>query len=89
MNIDERNDESKAYLGFRASLDLSMGVLYIFISVYAALQVFIIEQFGESTVYTIAGLFVFYGFVRLYRGYSALMKFLKTNDKPNRRTSRS
>ena len=68
MDLEERNNENKGYVLFKSSLDMAMGVLYIIISGYAMKMDFIIERYGKTTVYVIAGLFIFYGGFRMVRG---------------------
>ena len=70
--------KNKAYVSFRASLDIAMGVLYIFISVYCMMMPMIVEEYGKGTVYTLGLLFTAYGLFRLIRGLLKLKSvFLK------------
>jgi hypothetical protein len=64
----EEGRENKAYVSFRATVDVAMGILYIFISLYCMLLPAIIEQYGKSTVYTLGILFTAYGLFRSFRG---------------------
>jgi hypothetical protein len=68
MNLNERNNSNKAYGQFRSSLDMAMGLLYIVISGYAMKMNFIIEEYGKTSVWVIASLFIFYGVFRIIRG---------------------
>ncbi|HMN32674.1 MAG: hypothetical protein IT215_08990 [Chitinophagaceae bacterium] len=77
MNRDTEQRINKASLGFKSSLDIGMGFLYIIIPAYAFAMPSIIEQYGKGTVYTIGGLFIFYGGFRIFRGLMALQKFFK------------
>jgi hypothetical protein len=80
----EEEKENKAYVSFRASVDVAMGVLYVFISVYCMLLPAILEQYGRNYVYILGGLFSFYGLFRFVRG---LLKFKKAFlNKPTRRS---
>ena len=64
----EEERENKAYASFRATVDVAMGILYIFISVYCMLLPALIEQYGKTTVYTLGLLFAAYGLFRSVRG---------------------
>ncbi len=75
MNHEERNERSQAYLRFRGSLHLGMGVVYIIIGIL----VLYIKHFGaielESGIaYTLGGAAVLYGIFRLWRGFVLLRK---------------
>lgn len=70
--------KNKAYESFRASVDIAMGSLYLFISVYCMQLTSILEEYGKTTVYTLGGLFILYGLFRFYRGVQKLKSaFLK------------
>jgi Gpi18-like mannosyltransferase len=60
--------QNKAYVAFRATVDIAMGVLYCTISLYAMQQIFLLEKYGKNTVFTIGILFSLYGIFRLVRG---------------------
>ncbi len=85
MNRDTDQRINKASLGFKSSLDIGMGFLYIIIPAYAFAIPSIIEQYGKGTVYTIGGLFIFYGGFRIVRGILALQKFFKKDSRISKR----
>ncbi len=68
MNIDERNEKNKAYTGFRAAVDLSMGLIYVIVALYCLYFPWVLAQFGKMNVYILVSLFALYGAFRLYRG---------------------
>lgn len=78
---EEEQQESKATQGFKASVDLAMGVLYIVIAVYCFLFPHVLEQFGKMDFRWILGLFGLYGVFRIYRGITGLKKSLERNKK--------
>lgn len=63
---------NKPYISFRASVDLAMGILYIFVSAYCMMLPAILEEYGKATVYTLGSLFIAYGLFRSVRG---ILKF--------------
>ncbi|MEZ5046337.1 MAG: hypothetical protein R2831_05035 [Chitinophagaceae bacterium] len=77
MDIEERNSGNKAFAGFKAGWDISMGVLYIILCSYAINLEFIIERFGKKAVYICCILFIFYGAFRIVRGFLAMKKSMK------------
>ncbi len=84
MNSDTEERINKATLGFKSSLDIGMGVLYILIPIYALLIPSISEQYGKGLVYSLGVLFILYGGFRIYRGIFALQKSLKRNSRHQR-----
>jgi len=74
MDLNERNSSNKAYKQFRSSIDMAMGVMYIVISAYAMKMNFIIEEYGKTTVWVIASLFIGYGIFRIIRGVLSFTK---------------
>lgn len=76
--------KNKPYVSFRASVDIAMGFLYMFISFYCMSLTMIIEEYGKATVYTLGVLFILYGLFRLYRG---LIKLKELFIKPTRSRS--
>lgn len=78
--------ENKAYITFRSTVDMAMGVLYLTISAYCMQFPAILEEYGKTTVYVLGALFSFYGLFRLYRGFVKARKLL--NNKPERRSFR-
>jgi|694.fasta_scaffold120839_2 hypothetical protein len=82
---DETDDESKATTGFRASMDLFMGIMYVLISGFCLLRPGYMKQFGnlsDSFIYIICGLFLLYGVFRVYRGWQNFAKaFLNKRDR--------
>jgi hypothetical protein len=74
---EQEYQESKATLGFKASVDLAMGILYIVIAIYCFLFPAVLEQFGSKEFRWILALFGFYGLFRLYRGMLGLKKSTK------------
>ncbi len=85
--MEENNLESgKPYQGFRASVDLAMGALYAIVSTYGLINPKPWSQFGGISVrmvYTLCGLFLFYGIFRLYRGSIQFRKTFKQNNRHN------
>lgn len=81
MRNNEEQEESKATIGFRASVDLAMGVLYIVISSYFMIFPYLIESFWKYDVKILGGLLIFYGLFRIVRG---LIKFKNTFMKKSR-----
>ena len=70
--------KNKPYVSFRATVDIAMGFLYMFISFYCMTLPMILEEYGKATVYTLGGLFILYGLFRLFRGLTKLKDlFLK------------
>ncbi len=83
---EEEQDESKATKGFKASVDLAMGLLYIVIAVYCLIFPAVLEQFGKIDFRWILGLFGLYGIFRIYRGILGLKKSIKrTRREPSQR----
>lgn len=80
MNLEDRNEGNQAMQGFRGAMDLFMGALYVGVSVYAAQNPALTDQFGMS-VYVFSGLFGLYGLFRLYRGISSFKGSLKQRKK--------
>ena len=74
---EQEYQESKATLGFKASVDLAMGFLYIVIAIYCFLFPAVLEQFGKMDFRWILGLFGLYGVFRIYRGIMGLRKTIK------------
>jgi len=74
MELNERNNNNKVYNQFKSSMDIGMGLMYMVISGYAMNTNFIIEKYGQSTVWTIAILFIAYGLFRIYRGIQFYLK---------------
>ena len=74
---EQEYQESKATLGFKASVDLAMGFLYIVIAIYCFLFPAVLEQFGSKEFRWILGLFGLYGVFRIYRGIMGLRKTIK------------
>ena len=68
MELHDRNRNNSAFGQFKSSLDMAMGVLYMAIPIYAMQTQFIIAEYGKTTVYTIAALFMAYGLFRIFRG---------------------
>jgi hypothetical protein len=71
---EQEYQESKATLGFKASVDLAMGLLYIVIAIYCFLFPAVLNQFGKMDFRWILGLFGLYGVFRIYRGVMGLRK---------------
>jgi len=78
--------ENKAYTTFRVTVDMAMGSLYIFISVYCMQFPALLEEYGKATVYSLGALFSLYGLFRLFRGYVKARQLMKNG--PPRRSSR-
>ena len=76
---EQEQEESKATLGFKASVDLAMGLLYIVIAIYCFLFPAVLEQFGSKEFRWILALFGLYGVFRMYRGILGLKKSTKRN----------
>jgi hypothetical protein len=74
---EQEYQESKATLGFKASVDLAMGFLYIVIAIYCFLFPAVLDQFGKMDFRWILGLFGLYGVFRIYRGIMGLRKTIK------------
>jgi hypothetical protein len=74
---EQEQEESKATVGFKASVDLAMGFLYIVIAIYCFLFPAVLEQFGKMDFRWILGLFGLYGVFRIYRGIMGLRKTIK------------
>jgi hypothetical protein len=74
---EQEYQESKATVGFKASVDLAMGILYIVIAIYCFLFPAVLEQFGSKEFRWILALFGLYGLFRLYRGMLGLKKSTK------------
>jgi hypothetical protein len=74
---EQEQEESKATVGFKASVDLAMGILYIVIAIYCFLFPAVFEQFGSKEFRWILALFGLYGLFRLYRGMLGLKKSTK------------
>ena len=75
--LEEQEEESKANTGFRASLDLFMGIIYVLISSFCVINPGYVRQFGDpstNTIYIIAALFCFYGLFRVFRGCRLFQK---------------
>lgn len=74
---EQEYQETKATLGFKASVDLAMGFLYIVIAIYCLLFPAVLDQFGKMDFRWILGLFGLYGVFRIYRGIMGLRKTIK------------
>ena len=74
---EQEQEESKATVGFKASVDLAMGFLYIVIAIYCFLFPAVLDQFGKMDFRWILGLFGLYGVFRIYRGIMGLRKTIK------------
>jgi hypothetical protein len=84
-NEDEQ-DESKATKGFKASVDLAMGFLYIAIAVYCFMFPAVLDQFGKIDFRWVLGLFGLYGIFRIYRGIVGFKKMTtRTRREPSKR----
>jgi hypothetical protein len=78
---EQEQQESKATLGFKASVDLAMGLLYIVIAIYCFLFPAVLEQFGNMNFRWILSLFGLYGVFRIYRGMIGLKKSTKSTSR--------
>ncbi|MBL7774081.1 MAG: hypothetical protein JNM95_14550 [Chitinophagaceae bacterium] len=72
MNLEERNQDNKALLGFKGSMDLFMGAIYVAVSVFVWKFPSAMDQFGKVPVGAFSILFGLYGVFRIYRGWSSI-----------------
>lgn len=73
--------ESKATVGFRASIDFAMGVLYLIVAGYVFLFPELLLQFGNISVYVFSGLAAAYGLFRIIRGVYRFRDMQKRNNR--------
>lgn len=76
MNLDERNQENKALSGFKGSMDLFMGALYVAVALYIWKYPIGLEQFKGFPVTAFSILFGAYGAFRIYRGWTAIRSMI-------------
>jgi hypothetical protein len=83
---EEEQHESKATKGFKASVDITMGFLYIVIAVYCFIFPAVLDQFGKIDFQWVLGLFCLYGIFRIYRGVVGFKKMtIRTRREPSNR----
>ncbi|HQW47348.1 MAG: hypothetical protein IPL09_10395 [Bacteroidetes bacterium] len=77
MSSPTRDKNDKYINSMKHYVDIAMGLLYLFISVYMLKIPTLAERYGASAVYIFMGLFSLYGLYRIGRGIVALMKIMK------------
>lgn len=77
MSLEEFDQENKAVSGFKGTLDLFMGAIYIAVSGFCYLRQDSIEQFRYINVYLFVILFGSYGIFRIYRGWRKMKGIMK------------
>lgn len=76
MNHEERNERNDAYLKFRGSMHMGMGVLYIIIgSLVLYIKYFGTMELSSGLAYTLGTMMVLYGIFRLWRGIVAMRQW--------------
>lgn len=73
MNIEERNKSSKPYNNFKATMHLTMGVLYVVIgSTVLYIKYFGAFELPAATAYFLGSMMIIYGLFRIWRGWQGL-----------------
>lgn len=77
MSLEEFDQDNKAVSGFKGSMDLVMGVIYLTVSGYCYFRQESIEQFRMINPNIFVILFASYGIFRMYRGWRKMKGALK------------
>lgn len=69
MNIDERNEGSRGYKQFRASLHMGIGALYVVIGFFVlTVRKFGAVELSAGVAYPLGAILLLYGGFRIWRG---------------------
>lgn len=77
MNVEDRNQDNKALLGFKGSMDLFMGAVYVAVAGFVWRFPSALDQFGKVPVGAFSLLFGAYGVFRIYRGWVSIKAMMQ------------
>lgn len=73
MEREERNKKSSVYTGFRGSLHIGMGGIYLAIGISVIyFKSFGVMELNDLTAYVIGAVLLLYGAFRVWRGWTDL-----------------